>query len=70
MQARILNLAGRPVKTLCFARDCEAGTNTLIWNATSDQGTAIPNGTYLVEINARANDGTQARGLTQVGIRR
>ena len=70
VQATIRNIAGRPVKTLCTARDCEAGTNTLLWNATSDQGTTVPNGMYLVEVGARADGGGQTRALTQVRIGR
>ena len=70
VDARILNMAGRPVKTICRARDCEAGSNTLLWNAQSDQGLPVPNGTYLIEVMAKAGDGTQARGLGQVRVRR
>jgi len=70
VSARVLNIAGRPVKTLCSGRDCEAGTNTLLWNATSDQGTAMPNGTYLVEVAATTGEGGQARALARVTVRR
>ena len=70
VHARVLNLAGRPVKTLCAARECEAGRNTLVWNAQSDQGSRVPSGTYLVEVSARTHDGCQARALTQVTVTR
>jgi hypothetical protein len=70
VQARILKTAGRPIKTLCHAKDCEAGSSTLLWNVQSDSGLAVPNGTYLVEVTARAGDGSQARGLGQVRIGR
>ena len=70
VQARVLNIAGRPVKTLCHARGCEAGGNTLLWNAQSENGLRVPNGTYLVEVSAKAADGTQARALAQVRISR
>ncbi len=70
VSARILNLAGRPVKTLCSARDCEAGTNTLLWNAQSDSGLVVPNGTYLVEVMAKGDDGAQTRALVQVRLDR
>jgi hypothetical protein len=66
----ILNTAGRSIKTLCHARDCEAGTNTLVWNAQSDSGLPVPNGRYLVEVAAKAGDGSQARALSQVEIGR
>jgi len=58
------------VKTLCTARDCEAGTNTLLWNATSDQGLAAPNGTYLVEVTARTEEGEETRGVARVDLKR
>jgi hypothetical protein len=70
VHARMLNIAGRPIKTLCRAKPCEAGTNTLLWNAQSDTGLPVPSGTYLVEVSARASDGTRAKGLGQVWIRR
>ena len=70
VQIRVLNIAGRPVKTLCHARDCEAGVNTLLWNAQSDSGLPVPNGAYLVELTAKAADGAQARALAQVRLSR
>ena len=70
VQARVLSIAGRPVKTICTGRECEAGTNTLVWNASSDQGTAVPNGAYLVEVTAMTEDGGAARALSQVRIAR
>lgn len=70
VSARVLNIAGRPVKTLCQAKECDAGTNALLWDAQSDQGLPVPNGTYLVEVTARAEDGPQVRGLARVGVGR
>jgi hypothetical protein len=66
----VLNIAGRPVRTLCQVKDCQAGANTLLWNAQSDAGLPVPNGMYLVEVTAKADDGTQGRALAQVAIRR
>ena len=70
VQARVLNLAGRPVKTICTARECEAGANTLVWNSRSDAGLAAPNGTYLVEVTARTEGGEESRALAQVRVGR
>jgi hypothetical protein len=70
VHARVLNIAGRPIKTLCHANECEAGTNTLLWNAMSDQGLVVPNGMCLVEVTARGADGGQARALAQVRLNR
>jgi len=70
VQARVLNLAGRPVKTLCMARECEAGVNTMVWNSRSDQGLAVPNGAYLIEVTARAEGGGEARALGRAWVGR
>ena len=70
VQAHVLNIAGRPVKTLCMARECPFGANTLLWNAKSDRGLTAPNGTYLVEVTARTDDGTEARALAQLRLAR
>lgn len=70
VDARVINIAGRPVKTICRAMDCEAGANTLLWNAQSDTGLPVPGGVYLIEVVAKAPDGPQMRGLAQVRIDR
>jgi hypothetical protein len=70
IEARVLNLAGRPVGTICRARDCAAGTSTLVWSGRSDAGLSAPNGTYLVEVSAKTPDGTQTRALAQVRLSR
>ncbi len=70
VEARVLNIAGRPVRALCRARECAAGANTLLWNAQSDGGLPVPNGVYLVEVTAKAADGGQAKATTRVSIRR
>ena len=70
VEARVLNIAGRRVGTICRARDCAAGANTLVWSGQSDEGLAVPNGTYLVEVSAKTSNGTQARALAQVRLSR
>jgi len=68
--ARVLNIAGRPVKTLCAARDSQTGANTLVWNASTDAGLTAPAGRYLVEVQARGADGQSARSVVAVQIQR
>jgi hypothetical protein len=68
--AQVVNIAGRPVRTLCRAKGCDAGANTLAWNTLSDSGLPVPNGTYLVRIEARTTGGEVARGLATVSLRR
>ncbi len=70
VQARVINIAGRPVKTVCHARDCEAGTNTLVWDARSDAGLKVPAGTYLVEITSKTADGSASRAITTLRLGR
>jgi hypothetical protein len=66
VDARILNLAGRPIRALCRDRACEAGPNTLAWDGRADNGLRVPAGSYLVEIIARTPEGTQSRNVRAV----
>ena len=66
--ARILNIAGLPVRSLCQDRLCPAGVNRLSWDGRSDRGTPTPSGAYLVEVRARTGTGQEARGLSTVRI--
>jgi hypothetical protein len=68
--ARVLNLAGRPVRDLVANRSQTAGLSTLLWNLRSDAGSLVPNGTYLVELTARSPDGQATRGVTAVSVAR
>ena len=68
--ASVRNLAGRSVKTICSVRECEAGANTLLWNAQSENGLPVPNGRYLIQLVARTSDGTESRALAAVRLER
>ena len=70
VEARVLNLAGRPVGTICRSRACEAGANTLMWSGRSDAGLRAPAGRYLIEVTARGDDGEQARAVAPVSLSR
>ena len=70
VEARVLNLAGRPVGTICRNRACEAGANTLMWSGRSEAGLKAPAGRYLIEVTARAPDGSQARAVAPVALGR
>ncbi|MEN6548504.1 MAG: carboxypeptidase regulatory-like domain-containing protein [Armatimonadia bacterium] len=67
---RVLNIAGRCVRTLSANQAVTAGVQTQLWNLTSDNGTRVPTGTYLLQIDAAADNGQQVRGLTQVRVGR
>jgi len=70
VEARVLNIAGRTVATLCRSRDCEARRNVLVWNTCSDSGLEAPAGTYVVLVTAHADDGTQASAATTLRLSR
>jgi len=70
VSARVLNIAGRPVRDLAQDRPQAAGRATLLWDLRSSAGLPAPNGTYVVELTARAADGQVARGVSRVSIHR
>ncbi len=68
--AEVLNIAGRPIRTIVEDRQMPAGLNTLLWDGRSNQGLAVPNGTYLIRLTTRTEGGAQARGLTTLQVTR
>jgi hypothetical protein len=70
VDATVLNLAGRPVKQLVRGHDCAQGTTTLAWTGQTDAGVAAPSGTYLIVVEARAEDGRQSRAIGRVRLQR
>jgi hypothetical protein len=70
VSARVMNVAGRPVRRLCSERACVAGPNTLLWDGLAESGLAAPAGAYLVEIEALAPGGSAARTVAQLRLDR
>lgn len=68
VQAEVLNIAGRRIKTIAVDRQCETGTNNLLWNCRSDRGLPVPAGTYLIRLTARAPDGQQTTRLCTLSL--
>ncbi len=66
----IRNIAGRVVRRVATQMDATKGRNSLLWNAMSDSGLAVPTGMYLVEISAKSADGSSSRGMTQIRVNR
>ncbi len=70
VRAQVLNMAGRLVRTLSQADAVDAGTNTLLWDLSSDAHTLVPGGRYLVVIEATTPDGQRARALQNLSVTR
>jgi subtilisin family serine protease len=66
----VLNIAGRPVRTLEAGATRAAGVNTLTWDGRSGAGTPVPAGQYLVRVTARSEDGTVATALRAMRVAR
>lgn len=67
---RVLNIAGRVVRTVESERLRPQGANEVIWNGRSDQGTLVPGGLYLVVVEAVGEDGARARAMGSLALRR
>ncbi|MBM3498482.1 MAG: hypothetical protein FJX74_07395, partial [Armatimonadetes bacterium] len=70
VSATILNIAGRPVRTLATDRAVTAGVNVLLWNGLSDAGLRAPAGAYLVRVTAHAGDGGSSSSVALLGLGR
>jgi len=70
LTVRVLNIAGRPVRTLTRERPCPSGVNSLLWDGRSDTGLAAPPGAYVVHVQARSRSGAESRGLAVLSLRR
>ena len=66
----VLNVAGRLVERVRENASAEAGAHTVIWNGRSAAGVAVPNGTYLCVLSAKAEDGQQARRVCTLTVGR
>jgi hypothetical protein len=70
VEVRVLNAAGRPVRTVTPGQECAAGLNTLTWSGTNNAGLRVPNGLYLIEVRARSVSGAQTQALATVQMAR
>ena len=68
--ATVMNIAGRPMRTLATGGMAAKGANSLAWNLRANSGTRVPAGRYLVRITAVAENGQSAQAVTAVQVRR
>jgi hypothetical protein len=66
--ARVLNVAGRPVATICTGKEANGATNHLAWDLRSDGGTRVPTGHYLCVVEAMTEDGLVARSVCSLRV--
>ncbi len=70
VQVRVLNVAGRLIRTVTPGMAGAEGLNTVTWTGLSDSGLQAPNGRYLVEVRAATESGTQSRAMAAMQIAR
>ena len=68
LDATILNISGRPIRSLIQGAAHPAGASTLTWDARGDSGLASPNGTYLLKVRARSEDGSAHQALVPFAV--
>ncbi len=70
ISARVINLGGRPIRTLAQGKAVAAGTNALNWNLLSDAQTRVPNGPYVIQIEAVSPDGQRVNVVQSILVNR
>ncbi len=66
----VLNVAGRVVRSVVQSRAIPAGRSSQLWDGRSANGTLVPNGRYLVRIEAVADDGQRVRQVASFQVAR
>lgn len=69
-EVSVVNIAGRPIRTVETGRLRAAGANVVLWDGRGETGTSVPRGTYLVRVTAKADDGTVASALSPLRLTR
>lgn len=67
--ATVMNVAGRPVRSIASDKALEAGLQTLMWDRRADNGLPTPAGLYLIKVTARNQDGEQSTVMATVSLR-
>ena len=70
VSVEVLNIAGRPVRSLVTGAPAPAGSNVQTWDLRSDDGTLAPSGQYLVRIEAVADNGQRVQALRPLHVAR
>lgn len=70
VQVEVLNAAGRRLGAVAVDGMLPKGRSAVVWNGRSARGTPVPAGVYVVRVNASAEDGEQASGVTALALTR
>ncbi len=62
----VRNIAGRTVKHVWKGREVPAGEQKIVWTGQADDGLAVPNGPYVIEINASSAETGERTGIMRV----
>jgi hypothetical protein len=68
--ARVVNIAGRTIRTLVVAQVVSAGANTIPWNLRNDAGSLVPTGQYLIRLEAVATNGQRVSTICAAQVMR
>jgi flagellar hook assembly protein FlgD len=69
LRVDVLNVAGRPIRSLAADRATAAGPQTLVWDGRSDDGLPAPAGLYLIRVTAFGDDGGRSEAVATVAMR-
>ena len=67
--ATVMNVAGRPVRTIAVDKPMEAGLNTLVWDRRGDTGLSVPAGLYMIRVAAQTEDGEATSAMAALALR-
>lgn len=66
----VLNIAGRTVRVLERGVSRPAGSSQTVWDGRSDAGLAVPNGMYLMQVEAVSEGGSRTQAVRTLAIQR
>jgi hypothetical protein len=67
--ATVMNVAGRPIRTIATAKPMEAGLQTLLWDRKGENGLPVPAGLYMIKVTANDPEGEQTSGMATILLR-
>lgn len=67
--ATVVNVAGRPIRTLVADKPLDAGLQTLVWDRKAASGLTVPAGLYVIRVTAQSAGGGQSTALATVALK-